>query len=238
MSLEPGGTAVMLLLNPTGGVLGGDVLETRVELDAGSRVCLSTPSATRVYRSEIPAVQRFSATLGSGAVLEWLPDHVIPSPGARLCQSAEIALDPRATVLLADTWATGRLARGEPWGFRSLDSALTVRDQRGLLLRERCVLGCAGRGGLGGTEGFGYVGTFAALRAGEAPWPELADELAGDLERAGADARAGVSVLGRGGLLVRLLCRSAPALDAVVRAVWARCRHRLLGLPPLALRKL
>src|SRR5574342_934902 len=87
MDLTGDGSATLLLLNPTGGVLGGDRLDTEVSLGPGSRVCLSTPSATRVYRSpERPAVQRVSIRLGPGAALEWLPDHLIPAPGARLRQ--------------------------------------------------------------------------------------------------------------------------------------------------------
>ena len=51
MDLVGDGSATLLLLNPTGGVLGGDRLETEVSLGPASHVCLSTPSATRVYRS-------------------------------------------------------------------------------------------------------------------------------------------------------------------------------------------
>jgi len=118
MDLAGDGSATLLLLNPTGGVLGGDRLETEVSLGPGSRVCLSTPSATRVYRSpEHPAVQRVSITLGAGARLEWVPDHLIPSPGARLRQATEVTMAPDATLLYLDSWATGRPARGEAWGF-------------------------------------------------------------------------------------------------------------------------
>src|ERR1700720_2058830 len=100
MDLTGDGSATLLLLNPTGGVLGGDRLETEVSLGPGSRVCLSTPSATRVYRSpEHPAVQRVSITLGAGATLEWLPDHLIPSPGARLRQATEVTMASDATLL-------------------------------------------------------------------------------------------------------------------------------------------
>jgi urease accessory protein len=102
----------------TGGVLGGDRLETRVELGAGSRVCLSTPSATRVYRSAgLPAVQRVTFHVGDGAALEYLPDHVIPSPGSRLIQSVLLDLAPGAVAILCDAWAAGRAARGEAWRF-------------------------------------------------------------------------------------------------------------------------
>ncbi len=247
MDLDGDGVATLLLLNPTGGLLAGDRLETDVVLGARSRVCLSTPSATRVYRSPGPAaVQRLTIEVGSGAALEWMPDHLIPSPGARLQQSTEIRLAADATLLYLDAWAVGRAARGEAWGFDLLDSSLVVRDEGGPLLRERSILtGRPPRDGLGGTEGFGYAATFLAMRpaglamppAGEG-WEELAGALQAAVDAAGAGGRAGVTTLGRGGVLARLLCPSAPALQAAAHALWAACRSRLLGLPPARLRKL
>jgi urease accessory protein len=247
MDLDGDGVATLLLLNPTGGLLAGDRLETDVVLRPGSRVCLSTPSATRVYRSPGPvAVQRVTMDVGSGAALEWLPDHLIPSPGARLRQTTEIRLAANATLLYLDAWAMGRAARGEAWGFDLLDSSLLVRDEAGLLLRERSILaGRPPRDGLGATEGFAYVATFLAMRpsgstlrpAGEG-WDDLARALQAEVDAAGVGGRAGVTTLGRGGVLARLLCPSAPALQAAVQALWAACRQRLLGLPPARLRKL
>jgi urease accessory protein len=232
--------ATLVLLNPTGGLLGGDVLETSVRLGAGSRVCLTTPSATRVYRCPgAPAVQRLVADVGPGAALEWLPDHVIPSPGARLRQAAEIALGPGAALLFLDAWASGRAARREAWSFDFLDSGLEVRDAGGLVLKERCVLDAVRAGqGLGGTEGFPYIATFAALAPHLAGWEALVRELQAELDAVAPDARAGVMPLARGGLLARVLCPSAPRLGACVLAMWARCRRRVLGLEPAALRKL
>jgi urease accessory protein len=240
MDLEGDGVATLLLLNPTGGLLAGDRLETDIVLGPGSRVCLSTPSATRVYRSPGPtAIQRVTMDLGSGAALEWLPDHLIPSPGARLRQTTEIRLAADATLLYLDAWAVGRAARGEAWGFDLLDSSLLVRDEAGLLLRERSILaGHPPRDGLGGTEGFAYAATFVALRPAGKGWDELARALQVEVDAAGVGGRAGVTTLARGGLVARLLCPSAPTLQATVQALWAGCRRRLLGLPPARLRKL
>jgi urease accessory protein len=239
MDLGDGG-ATLMLLNPTGGLRAGDRLQSQIALGAGSTVCLSTPSATRVYRSPgPPAVQHVAIEIGGGATLEWLPDHVIPSPGARLRQSAEIALGHDATLLYLDAWAVGRAARGEAWGFDLLDSRLTVRDESGLLLRERSVLsGGLPRDGLGGTEGFGYVATFVAVRSGRADWDGLAHSLHETAGAAGANVRAGVTTLGRGGVIARLLCASAPALRSGVEALWTCCRRTLLAKGPLDLRKL
>jgi urease accessory protein len=240
MDLEGDGTATLLLLNPTGGLLGGDRLETDISLGPASRVCLSTPSATRVYRSPgAAAVQRLTIDVGAEAVLEWLPDHLIPSPGARLRQSTEIGLAADATLLYLDSWAVGRAARDEAWGFDLLDSSLLVHDETGLLLRERSALaGPPAPDGIGGTEAFAYVATFAAIRPDVDGWEDLIASLQRDLDGAAAGCRVGVTLLARGGVLARLLCPSAPALAACVQAAWARCRRHMLGLEPARLRKL
>ena len=247
MELEAG-VAALMLLNPTGGVVGGDRLRTEVRLGAESHACLTTPSATRVYRSAgPPAVLDFRATLGPGARLEYVPDHLIPSPGARARQSTELVLAPGATALVLEAWAVGRPARGEAWAFAELDLELRVSDPDGPILRERACLG--GRrfwDRLGGAEGHAYVATFAALGAavgaeptgGRQRWEALADGLTARAEGLADRACVGVSVLGRGGVLARVLARSAPALLEATDALWAASRRRLYDLPPLPLRKL
>jgi urease accessory protein len=263
MDLDGSGCLTVMMLNPTGGVLGGDRLETTVRLGAGTHVCLTTPAATRVYRSAgPPSIVITTARIEDGAVLEYMPDHLIPSPGARLRQYTEIALHRSAIAFVLDAWAVGRVARGEAWRFAAIDIGLAVEDCDGPLLRDRAVLrgrgaeggGAAGGGGeeasgapdlepwplgLGGAEGLGYVATFAALAPArsdsESLAAELRDVLAGVAMR---PARTGVTALARGGVVARLLLPSAPALTVAAEALWARCRARLLGRPPLPLRKL
>ena len=77
---------------------------------------------------------------GPGAIVEWVPDHTIPSAGAALRQSFDVEVADGARLILIDAFAAGRVARGEAWRFALLDSALTVRDARGLLLHDRFVL--------------------------------------------------------------------------------------------------
>src|SRR5881628_737261 len=57
---------------------------------AGAHACLTTPSATKVYRTAVgPAEQAVRLTLAPGARLEWVPDHTIPFAGAALRQRVE-----------------------------------------------------------------------------------------------------------------------------------------------------
>jgi urease accessory protein len=228
--------AVVSMLNPTGGVLGGDRLTVDVEVARGAHACLTTPSATRVYRTAgEPAVQHVRLTVGAGAVMEWVPDHTIPSAGASLRQTFEADMAPGATLIAVDAFAAGRVARGEAWRFTRLDSALTVRDAVGLMLHDRFVLcgdECWSRVGL--AEGHAYFATVVLVAdAG-------LDDVAADLPAAlgtidGMTAAA--ARLPRRGVMVRCLATGAPALTDGLEAIWALARRRLLDLPPLALRK-
>jgi len=240
MNLDGSAVATVMLLNPTGGLAGGDVVETSVTLGPGSGVCLTTPAASRVYRSTgAPAISRFTASLAGDAALEYVPDHMIPSPGARLVQSTEVMLAPESTLICLDAWAVGRIAREERWRFAELNSAIDVRDQQGALFRERAVLtGARPLGGLGGTEGHDYVATFLAIAPARCDWAELAEDLWAGVDRQRLDARVAVTRLLRGGLLARLLCPSAPVLHEMVTVLWGLARRRLLGLEPICLRKL
>ena len=75
-SLYPEGDGVChnVLVHPPGGLVGGDTLDIRVEVGAGCHGLITTPGATRFYRSEGPwALQRTRLQLAAGARLEWLP---------------------------------------------------------------------------------------------------------------------------------------------------------------------
>src|SRR5262249_45452487 len=97
----PDPAAVVSVLNPTGGVLGGDRLDIEVELGAEAHACLTTPSATRIYRAAAePAVQTVRLMLEEGAIAEWVPDHTIPYAGADFMQSIDVEVGPGATLVL------------------------------------------------------------------------------------------------------------------------------------------
>ena len=226
--------AVVCMLNPTGGLVGGDRLSVDVAVGTGAHACLTTPSATKVYRTAAgPATQTVRLALAPRARLEWVPDHTIPFAGAALRQRVEAEVPEGATLLLVDAFAAGRVARGETWRFALLDSALAVRDARGWLLHDRLMLrGGAPAPGLGLAEDRLYVATVAVIA--DAGLAEFASDV-GAL--AGGDVDVGAARLPRRGVLVRCLAADAPALARTVDAVWASARRRVLELPPLALRK-
>jgi urease accessory protein len=228
--------AVVSILNPTGGVLGGDRLTVDIDVGAGAHACLTTPSATRVYRSAgPPAVQTVHVRLASGAVCEWVPDHTIPSPGAILEQDLAFDVGEGATLLALDAWAAGRVARGEAWTFTRLSSALRIADASGPLLHDRFVLdGGRDWAARGFTDGRAYFASLALIT--DADVDDFLEALP-LLTPAGGGAALGAARLPRRGALVRCLARGAPELTTAVHAVWTLVRRVVLGAPPLALRK-
>ncbi|HKQ62649.1 MAG TPA: urease accessory protein UreD [Candidatus Polarisedimenticolaceae bacterium] len=159
--------AVVSILNPTGGLLGGDRLSIEVDVAARAHAVLTTPSATRVYRADgAPTVQTVRLRLGPGAVVEWVPDHTIPFAGSALRQAFDVELDETAALVLVDAFSAGRIALGEAWRFALLESAISIRDPGGWLLHDRFVL--RGRTGVeraAGGRGAGAPPAEARLQA-------------------------------------------------------------------------
>lgn len=117
-ALYPEGPGIChhVLVHPPGGMVGGDVLDLQVTLDAGAHALLTTPGAARFYRSAGPAaVQRVRLALETGARLEWLPLEAIAYPGCRGENRLEMTLAPGAELLAWDVLALGLPASRQPF---------------------------------------------------------------------------------------------------------------------------
>jgi len=137
--LDDVGTAYVYLLSPCGGVVGGDVYSMTVVVEAGARACLTTPSATKLYAtSGAPAQQRLDITLQADAVLEYLPEQMIPFAQAVFHQQITVRLGAGACVMLMEIVAPGRVARGEAFAYGEYDTRVSIEKASGrALVRER-----------------------------------------------------------------------------------------------------
>ena len=103
--LYPEGPAVChhVLVHPPGGIVGGDVLALDARLDRGSHALITTPGATRFYRSAgDTARQQVQAQVDKGARLEWLPLETIAYPGCQAHNRLRFALAPGAEMIGAE----------------------------------------------------------------------------------------------------------------------------------------
>ena len=119
----PGSGCLVHLHNVSGGVLAGDRLSLDVEVKAGAAAQITTTGATRLYRHRAGAAdseQHVRFSVGDAALLEYLPDAVIPFAGSRHVQRTEILLGRGAALFWWEVLAPGRLAAGERFAFERL----------------------------------------------------------------------------------------------------------------------
>jgi urease accessory protein len=117
-SLYPEGDAIChnVLVHPPGGLVGGDTLSMRVKVDAGAHGLVTTPGATRFYRSlGEPARQQLSVHLQAGARLEWLPLEAIAYPACLAENQAEFVIEPGAEMMAWDITALGLPEAEQPF---------------------------------------------------------------------------------------------------------------------------
>ena len=236
-----------MLLNPTGGLVGGDSLLTHVILETGTQVCLTTPSATRVYRTlDQPAVQETHIQIGEGASLEYVPDHVIPHRDSKFRQSLRVEMGGGSRAIFWDALAAGRVARGERWQFHEVDSRIeiTLRGKPVFLNRTWICPAGLDPNRLGFAQDFSYMATLLVVADTPIRWNEVCAALNTELETtpqvfAGIDAGlyAGVSALAAYGCVVKLLARSASDLMRAQAKLWGRARQAVFGSPAMDLRK-
>jgi urease accessory protein len=235
----PDGTAYLMLLNPCGGLVGGDFLFTRIVQEEGTHVCLTTPSATRVYRTrDQPAVQETRIYMAPQASLEFLPDHVIPHRDSKLHQTLRVEMSRGSRAILWDAFAAGRLAHGERWDFSSLDSRteISLCDRIVYLNRTLIRPGELAPPRLSLAGGFDYLATLVVVADQFDLWEEAVAAMRAEL-KAMPHIYGGASLLSAHGCIVKFLSRSASDMVRAQLTLWACARKIVFGSSPVDLRK-
>ena len=239
-SLHPEGARVChsVLVHPPGGIVGGDTLAIEIALEADAHALLTTPGATRFYRSLGEAAsQSLEVRAEAGARLEWLPLETLAYSGCIAENRSRFALAPGAEMIGWDLTALGLPASGQPFVAGRFTQSIelpgrwldrgTVRGNLPGLLDSP--LGWAGQRTLG-TLWFGAGDEIAPARR----------EALLDAARAACDAhplsgRAGSSAVDPGVVVLRVLApRVEPAMEllcAVWRA-WRPLAWQLEASPP------
>lgn len=237
--LYPEGDAVChhVLVHPPGGIVGGDELVVDARLDAGSHALITTPGATRFYRSNGPlAVQSVRAQVADGARLEWLPLEAIAYPGCRVENRLRFSLAPQAQMMGLDVLALGLPAADQSFERGSVMQQIELPGvwlERGRIdgadqLLLQSPLGLAGHTVLG----------TLWLADGQALARTARDSLL-DSARALIDphplaATAGVTAPDESLLVLRVLGSRVEPVIALLHSVWAAWRQLHWQLAPCA----
>ncbi|MDP9114855.1 MAG: urease accessory protein UreD [Acidobacteriota bacterium] len=216
------------VLHPPGGVAAGDVLCVDASLEDGSRALITTPGATKWYRSEGErAQQQVRVALEGDAILEWLPRENILFDGANVSLELDVDMSAHATYFGWDIFSFGRRASGESWRRGTLRMRTSIRRAGRLIWSEAANVDAQSEfaKSLAGLSGFTVCGTFmiaacdldaARLSACRDAEPPLAESMVGITRVPGV-------------MIARYLGDSTEDALRWFTRVWAVLRPALLG---------
>ena len=232
------------LHNVSGGVLAGDRLALEIDVARGAAAQITTTGATRLYRHRAGAFdseQSTTISVGEAAVLEYLPDPLIPYARARHAQTTEIRLARTATLFWWEVVAPGRQARGERFAFERLRIENSILSETRLLLQENFVMepGPKPLNAPARLGQYSWLVSFCICQEGRQPafWRSLEDELnelARRRTRRGEEVW-GASMLISDGMIVRGLSSTSRFIHTALIDFWRMARTRLTGedaVPP------
>jgi len=123
-----GDTCHSYILHPPGGVVGGDSLSININVEPGAHSLLTTPGATKFYRSRAGCVgrQTQSIKVACDAVIEWLPQHNIFFPGADVVLHTHIDVARGGRYVGWEIQCFGLPSSGEPFSQGAVRSKTEV----------------------------------------------------------------------------------------------------------------
>lgn len=218
------GVCHVYLLHPPGGVVGGDRLDIKLELERGSHALLTTPGATKFYLSAgETAIQQQVFNVADNAILEWLPQENIFFPGAIVKNSLRLNLLGSARAAVWEIQCLGRPAIKEVFDSGSLDSHWQVyRDNKPLLV-ERLRVSKDKLNVLSQLDSCPVAGTFIVSNADKKLIESLRDQVYSDNN--GTMAMTLIEDL----LIVRYLGNSTEQARRWFAEVWSKVRMPCLG---------
>ncbi len=228
------GECLAHLNNVSGGILGGDRLELEVDVAEGAQAQITTTGATRLYAARAGSADSLCSTavhVHAGALLEYLPDPVIPFRGARAEQRTHINMEEGATLFWWETLAPGRIAHGECFEYECLRVTSEVWTGGIPILIDRIRLE-PGRHSLKSPGRFSdnnFLVTFVIAQAGapQCLWRQMETELADLFETDGVVW--GISALPAHGILIRGLSDSGLPIASALHAFWEAAKMLLCG---------
>lgn len=223
---EGAGVCHVYVLHPPGGVVAGDLIELSVTVEPGAHALVTTPAATKLYRSGgASARQLQTLRVAAGATLEWLPQETIAFDGAQVELATHVELEPGARYLGWEVLCLGRPAAQERFARGTLCSALELSRAGQLHYTERGVYsgGSAVLTEPWGLAGQPVVATLLCVDPGVSACLAAARELTALIA---APARAAVSCWDDL-LIARYLGPSVEQARSLFSALWSQLRGQL-----------
>ena len=234
-SLYPEGGDIChnVIVHPPGGLVGGDTLDLNISVATGAHGLVTTPGATRFYRSDGElALQRTAIHVATDARMEWLPLEAIAYSGCLAENRLTLALAPGAEIMGWDMTALGLPAASKPFESgtfcQHLEAPGVWLERANIKALDEMLLNSPL--GLAGHRCFGTLFFIAGSKLDRKRRQDALDAARSVVEAHTLCATAGVTSPDGQVVLVRVLAPVVEPAMALLRAVWLSWRSHFWQL--------
>ena len=211
------------LLHPPGGVVAGDDLNIDLQVSKDAKVLLTTPGATKFYRSIGPVAEVSQRlTVAGGGSLEWMPLENIFFPGTQSHIVTEVHLEAGAHFIGWEINCFGRPSNEERFETGQLSSEMRIyRDGEPVMFDRFATDGASLIDSSIGLKGVsGYASMVATVD--DQDLLEQVQQLLSDDPLSGATLMDGL-------LVVRTISEQSQEVISLFSSVWRLIRPQSLG---------
>jgi len=228
-----GGICHNYILHPPGGVVGGDSLQLNVHTRSGAHNLLTTPGATKFYRSDAAQVGRQTQqfNIADNAITEWLPQANIFFPGANAVLNTVVDIAPGGKFIGWEMHCLGCPASNETFTSGSLRSQTRIRVAGELRLVEQLNT-CADQivASATGLRGMAMQGSLVAAPCSEAQRDAM-EQILQSTPEVNYPYPIGLTLVDEV-LVIRALGAQTEPMLAVFTRLWLELRRQWLATEP------
>ncbi|MGS2779851.1 urease accessory protein UreD [Robertmurraya sp. GLU-23] len=232
-----GDSPSIYLIHVGGGYVNGDSYFTQIQVDDSAHLLVTTQSSTKVYKTPTePVRQQTKIKLGSGSVLEYIPDPLIAYEDARFIQETEVEIEHDSCFFYSDIITPGWAKDGSFFKYEWIRSKLKIFKDGQLMLFDHLFLEPDHQmNGIMQMEGYTHMGTFILIH--EQVNKKFLDKLYSYLIENFPDVHLGLSALPDQGGILRLLANHSGIIEAIIAEAQTYSRRVLLNKESILWRK-
>ncbi len=230
------GTAFLYLLNPSSGMMDGDLFDISLRMTNGAKAVITTPSSNKIYKTpNSMACQQVKVSVEPHCILEYLPEHNVPYANSSYRQTVHYDVEKEGMLFTWDILEPGRMTRGEVLGFDLYQSENIFYYDGQLQLIERARL-CPQ------TQDYTSIGILAN-RLVSASCYLVCEKIETALKESVAESLtlknviAGVSCPNRHIMAIKVLTAEIDQMQEVLHSVWHQVRVYTQNKPAMRFRK-
>ncbi|MGI0094565.1 MAG: urease accessory protein UreD [Nitrosotalea sp.] len=122
--------AYVYLMSSSGGILEGDVLETRIVAGKNTVSHITNQAATKIYKCTGKfSKQLVDIQIENGSYLEFIPNQIIPFRLSKFYQETRLKIEHNSTLIYSEIISAGRVASDEKFEFQTCKLRINAYDK-------------------------------------------------------------------------------------------------------------